>query len=48
MEQGRNRWDKMGGWSKDLMFPLASFLAAVAGTGPPVSSSSSGVSGLKG
>lgn len=27
------------------MFPLASFLAAVAGTGPPVSSFSSGVSG---
>lgn len=27
------------------VFPLASFLAAMAGTGPPVSSSSSGVSG---
>lgn len=27
------------------IFPLASFLAAVAGTGPLVSSSSSGISG---
>lgn len=41
-EQVGIRWELEQGLN---MFPLASFLAVVAGTGPPVSSFSSGVSG---
>lgn len=42
-EEGRSKWGEYGLEQGLSRFPLASFLAAVTGTGPPVSTFSLGL-----